>query len=55
MVENVKAKTTEILTSLTEHDLRNYSEHWPHRMQLCVNLEGNYFEGGGSRFPVFVK
>jgi hypothetical protein len=45
LVENVKAKTAEILNSLTEHDLRNYSERWQHRMQLIVNSEGNYFEG----------
>jgi len=34
-VENVKAKTAEILNSLTEHDLRNCFEHWQHHMQLC--------------------
>jgi histone-lysine N-methyltransferase SETMAR len=46
-VENVKAKTAEILNSLTEHDLRSF-ERWQHRMQLCVNSEGNYFEGDRS-------
>jgi transposase len=44
-VENVKAKTAEILNSLTEHDLRNCFEHWQHSMQLSVNSEGNHFEG----------
>jgi len=43
-VENVKAKTAEIISSLTEHDLRNCFEHWQHRMQLCVNSEENYFK-----------
>jgi transposase len=43
--ENVKAKTAEILNSLTEHDLWNCYERWQHRMQLCVILEGKYFEG----------
>jgi len=47
-VENVKAKTAEILNSLTEHDLRNCFEHWQHRMQLCVNSEANCFEGDRS-------
>jgi len=47
-VENVKAKMMEILNRLTEHDLRNCFEHWQHRMQLCVNSEGNYFEGNCS-------
>ena len=47
-VESVTAKTAEILNSLTEHDLRNCFEHWQHRMQLCVNSEGYYFEGNYS-------
>jgi hypothetical protein len=47
-VENVKVKTWEILNSLTERDLWNYFEHWQHHMQLCVNSEGDYFEGDGS-------
>ena len=54
-VENVKAKTAEILNSLTGHDLRNCFEHWQHCMQLCVNAEGDYFEGDRSWFPEFVK
>jgi hypothetical protein len=44
-VEDVKAKTTEILNSLSENDLQNCFERWRHRMQLCDNSEGNYFEG----------
>jgi len=47
-VEDVKAKTVEGLNSLTEHDLQNCCEHWQNRMQLCVNSEGNYFEGDHS-------
>jgi hypothetical protein len=47
-VENVKAKTAEILKSLTEHDLQNCFEHWQHFMQMCVNSEGNHFEGDHS-------
>jgi len=38
-VENVKAKTAEILNSLTEHNLRNCFEHWRHRRQVYVNSE----------------
>ena len=54
-IKDVKAKMAEALNSLTEHDLRNYFEHWQHRMQLCVNSEGNYFESDRSRFPEFVN
>jgi hypothetical protein len=45
-VENVKAKTADILNSLT--DLQNCCEHWQHRMQLYINSEGNYFEDDHS-------
>ena len=41
-VESVKAKTAEVLNSLTERELRNCFEHWQHRLQLCVNSKGNY-------------
>jgi len=47
-VEDVKAKTAENLNSLTERDLQNCFEHWQHRMLLCVNSEGNYFDGDRS-------
>jgi histone-lysine N-methyltransferase SETMAR len=54
-VKDVKAKTTEILNSLSERDLQNCFERWQHRMQLCVNSEGNYSEGDPSRVSQFVK
>ena len=48
LVESVKAQKAEFLNSFTEHELRNCFEHWQHRLQLCVNSEGNYFEGNRS-------
>jgi len=36
-------------------DQRKCFEHWQHHMQLCVNSEGNYFEGDHSWFPEFVN
>jgi hypothetical protein len=48
LVESVKAKMAEVLNSLTEHELRNCFEHWQHRLQLCINSEGNCFEGDCS-------
>jgi len=47
-VENLKAKMSVILNSLTEHDPPNYFEFLQHGMQLCVNSEGNYIEGNRS-------
>jgi hypothetical protein len=54
-VEYVKVKTTEILNSLTENDMQKCFERWQHRMQLCLNSEGNYFEGDRNQFAEFVK
>ena len=47
-VQEVKAKMAESLNCLTELDLRNCFEQWQYRMQLCVNSEGNCFEGDRS-------
>ena len=47
-VESVKAKMAGVLNSLPEHELQNCFEQWQHRLQLCVNSEGNYFEGDRS-------
>jgi hypothetical protein len=44
LVECMNAKMAAIPNSLTEHDLQNCFEH----IQLCVNSEGNYFEGNHS-------
>jgi hypothetical protein len=36
-------------------ELQNRFECWQHRMQLCIKPEGDYFHGGHSSFPEFVK
>jgi hypothetical protein len=46
--DDAKVKTIEILNSLSENDLQNCFEHWQHCMLLCVNSQGNYFEGDHS-------
>ena len=43
-----KQKLRRSSKGLTEHDLLNCFEYWQHRMRLCVNSEGNYFEGDRS-------
>jgi hypothetical protein len=54
-VENLKTKMSEIINSRTQHEPRNYFEHWQHCMQLCVNSEGNYIEGDRSWFLEFTN
>jgi hypothetical protein len=44
-VEEVKAKMTALLKSLTENDPHHCFEQWQHLMQLCLNSEEDYFEG----------
>lgn len=45
MVEEVQAKTAELLRSLTESDMQKCFEQWKERMQKCVDSMGSYFEG----------
>lgn len=44
-VAEVQEKTTEILRSISEDDLKLCFETWQRRMRMCVNSQGNYFEG----------
>jgi hypothetical protein len=37
LVEEVKAKLTTLLNSLTENDFYHCSEHWQHHIQLCLD------------------
>jgi histone-lysine N-methyltransferase SETMAR len=47
-IDEVKSKTAQVFRGLTVNDLQNCFERWQHRLQLCVNSEGNYFEGDRS-------
>jgi hypothetical protein len=49
-VEEVKAKTKELLNSLTENDLHHCFEQLRRRMQLCLNSYGGYFDGDHKQF-----
>ncbi|GFX41061.1 uncharacterized protein TNCV_2217591 [Trichonephila clavipes] len=44
-VEEVQAKTENILKGLPKTLFQNCYQQRQHRMQKCVNDEGNYFEG----------
>jgi hypothetical protein len=50
LVEEVKAKTTELLNGLTEKDLHHCSEQYRCHMQLCLLSEGDYFESDHKSF-----
>ncbi|GFU70784.1 HTH_48 domain-containing protein [Trichonephila clavipes] len=43
--EEIRAKTENLLKGLPETSLQNCHQQWQHRMQKCVNAEGDYFEG----------
>lgn len=47
-VTEVKKKTTEILTLLTEDDLQHCFDQWKIRMQRCVDAVGEYIKGERS-------
>ncbi|GFU36633.1 hypothetical protein TNCV_802861 [Trichonephila clavipes] len=44
-VEEVQAKMENFLKGLAKPSFQNYYQQWQHRMQKCVNAEGNYFKG----------
>ena len=44
-VEEVQRKTTELMNSVSQDDFQHCFEMWKQRMQLCVNSQGDYFEG----------
>ncbi|GFX18953.1 uncharacterized protein TNCV_322581 [Trichonephila clavipes] len=43
-IEEVQAKTENLLKGLPKSSFQNYYQQWQHRMQKSVNAEGNYFE-----------
>jgi len=45
LTEEVKAKMTKLLNSFTKNNLHHCSEQWQHHIQLCLDWEGDYFEG----------
>ncbi|GFT40283.1 hypothetical protein TNCV_627741 [Trichonephila clavipes] len=42
--EEAQAKTENLLKELSKTSFQNCSKQWQHRMQKCVNAEGNYLE-----------
>jgi hypothetical protein len=54
-VEEVKAKMTELLNRVTENSLHHCFEQWQRRTQLCLNSQGDYFEGDHKSFFVLCK
>ncbi|GFV79063.1 hypothetical protein TNCV_2612491 [Trichonephila clavipes] len=46
LVEEVQAKTKNQRKDLLKPlSFQNHYQQWQHRIQKCVNVEGNYFEG----------
>jgi hypothetical protein len=48
-VEEVKAKTAELLNRVTADDLQHCFEQWKARMQRCIDRGGEYIEGDKSQ------
>lgn len=47
-VEQVKAKTADLLKRLTTDELQHCFEQWKTRMQRCIDRQGEYVEGDRS-------
>jgi hypothetical protein len=50
LIEEVKANLTELLYSFTENDLHHCFGQWQYHVQLCLNSEGEHFEGDHKRY-----
>jgi hypothetical protein len=48
-VEEVKAKTAELLNRVTADDIQNFFEQWKARMKRCIDRGGEYIEGDKSQ------
>jgi hypothetical protein len=45
ILENIKMSETDQLKAIPVTEFQNCYEQWKHRLQCCVNFQGNYFEG----------
>lgn len=44
-ITEVKTKTTEALSAITEDEFKNCFEQWKKRLDKCISASGEYFEG----------
>jgi hypothetical protein len=44
-LENIKMSVTDQLKAIPVTEFQNCYEQWIHRLQCCVDSQGNYFEG----------
>ena len=44
-IDDVKKKTTEALSSIKEDKLKKCFDQWNKRLDKCISINGEYFEG----------
>jgi hypothetical protein len=47
--EEIQAESLRVLNTVTEKDFQETFQKWRRRWDRCLHVEGNYFEGDGSR------
>ncbi len=50
MVEEIEQATTNSLKALTVEEFQDCFQQWERHWAKCIELEGNYFEGGRIDF-----
>jgi hypothetical protein len=46
----IEAESRAVLNALTEHDFQDALKKWPKRLEGCIRIEADYFQGVGSRY-----
>jgi hypothetical protein len=54
-VEEVKAKTAELLNRVTADDLQHCFEQWKACMQQCIDRGGEYIDGDKSQLQLCLQ
>jgi hypothetical protein len=48
-IEDIQAESQRVLDTLTEKDFQEAFQKWRRRLDRCLHVGGNYFEGDGGR------
>jgi hypothetical protein len=47
--EVIEAESQAVLNTLTEHNFQDAFKKWQKRLEQCICMEGDYFEGDGGQ------
>jgi hypothetical protein len=48
-IEEIQTESQDVMKTLTRNDFQQCFRSWKSRWNLCINAEGDYFEGDGGK------